>query len=88
MGAHFTFLPLTQSIFGGFSKFFFLLKACFNCDISKSGWVIAHPENSVPPPLYIYHIIQFFGYIATKRASNKKRSYLGANNPFMYLERF
>ena len=30
VGGQFTFLPLTQSIFDRFSKFFFLMKACLN----------------------------------------------------------
>ena len=53
MGARFTFLPLTRSIFfDGFSKFFFLLKAGFNWQFVKKGCAIAHSAHPVPPALW------------------------------------
>ena len=55
VGAQFTFLPLTRSIFDGFSKFFFLLKACFNCHFVKK-WMrncaFCAPSSADPAHLF------------------------------------
>ena len=44
--AQFAFLPITWSIFDGFSKFFFLLKAGLNCLFSKK--LMRHCASCVP----------------------------------------
>ena len=55
VGAQFTFLPLMQSIFNQFSKFFFLLKACLNCYNLKK-WVRncapCAPSSAAPESYY------------------------------------
>ena len=56
VGAQFTFLPLTRSIFDEFPKNI-LLKAAFNCQFVKkwvrSGCAIAHPVHPVPLALMV-----------------------------------
>ena len=57
MGAEFTILSITWSIFDEFSKFFFYLKACENCQFVKKWMPIcvpctpdsACPELMIPP---------------------------------------
>ena len=48
MGAKFTFLPLTWSIFDGFSKLFFLLKAGLHCQLLKKLMRNCLPSSASP----------------------------------------
>ena len=48
MGAKFTFLPLTWSIFDGFSKLFFLLKAGLHCQLLKKLMRNCVPSSASP----------------------------------------
>ena len=52
VGAQFTFLSLTQSIFDGFSKIFFLLKTGLNCQFVKKWALNCAPCAPSAPSSY------------------------------------